>query len=162
MTLIDLLRCTPEEHVLSYFNRAYGTSLSPHEVEVTSPVEYNGKTKVTITPRVRVGCSRTILGSIDFIYDRLSVESVFGTSVAANVKFPITTTDLMIQVGKTSGMIVVENDFVHEVIEDYNCFIAASPQSLRWKGGLFLGPPRDTRYHVGTLVGQNNLNGFVK
>jgi hypothetical protein len=162
ITLKTLLSLTPEEQLTAVINSEYKLALHPDQLTFGAVTETGDRSTVVISPNPDAIGLREISGVLHQEYEKLSLESVFGTAVSAVIDFPITIYDFMSAVQKTSGIVFTERDFINRVLRGYGERIEASPQSLRWKGGFTLGLPRDTKYHISQIVVENTLKGFLK
>lgn len=80
-----------------------------------------------------------------FAYDRLDLETHFHQLTPTNIngyRLPLSTVDLMNDIGARNGIVFDVDDFFHQRLEVYNpgteIWLEANPNSLRWMGALRL------------------------
>jgi hypothetical protein len=96
-----------------------------------------------------------------FTYDRLNCTEFFRNTVAVNIsglKLPITTFDILKQIGDRNQIVFETDDFVHQTFDHYNApaepdfIIQADSHSLRFVGHLKVRLVNTTKFNLSSIT----------
>jgi hypothetical protein len=161
----DYLRVGSWQAVIDMINDKYNFQLQPGIVKLKALTALGPKrTQIEIIPNRStnpINLMPAITETI-FTYDRLNCTEFFRNTVAVNVsglKLPITTLDILKQIGDRNEIVFETDDFVHQTFDHYSApaepdfIIQADPHSLRFVGHLRVRLVNTTKINLSAITG---------
>ena len=162
----DYLKVGSWQAIIDMINDKYNFQLSPGITKLKTMTRLGPKrTQIEISPN-RSRDAANLLPEITetvFTYDRLNCTEFFRNTVAVNVsglKLPISTFDILRQIGEHNEIVFEPDDFVHQTFDHYsgvteNDFvIQADEQSLRFVGNLKVRLVNTTKVDISSFTGK--------
>lgn len=144
----DYLKVGSWQAIIDMINDVYNFQLYPGIVKLKAMTPLGRKlTQVEIIPNRSTNPNNLlpVITQTVFKYERLDCTEFFRNTIAVNVsglKLPISTFDILKQIGDRNEIVFEPDDFIHQTFESYNVagdadlVIQASELSLRFVGQL--------------------------
>lgn len=147
-TTRDYLTLPPWEALVQMVNDQTYAQLNPLTTSLKSVKSLGGRSVEVVIAAARSTSEFNILPiypDTTFLYDRLDLAAEFKQGVVTNIsgyRLPLSTVDLLNDVGVRNGIAFDVGDFLHQRLDVYTpgaeVVLEAHPESLRWVGVLKL------------------------
>jgi hypothetical protein len=161
-TTRDYLTLPPWEALVQMVNDQTYAQLNPLTTSLVSITSLGGRSVEVVIAAARSTSEFNILPvypDTTFHYDRLDLAAEFKQGVPVNIngyRLPLSTVDLMNDVGARNGIAFDVGDFLHQRLETYTpgaeVVLQAHPESLRWVGSLKLRLVNTIQQDLGLLL----------
>lgn len=161
-TTRDYLTLPPWDALVQMVNDQTFAQLNPLTTSLKSFKSLGGKSVEVVLAAARSTSEFNILPvypDSTFAYDRLDLATHFHQLAPTNIsgyRLPLSTVDLLTDIGLRNGIVFDVGDFIHQRIEVYSpgaeLVLEAHPDSLRWVGSLRLRLVNTIQQDLGTLL----------